>query len=540
MDNKSSFNNEEKTYEPVKNRSSEDSSLTDFLSDIAQLIEASQWDTARNTCDYAMRFYPQNERLNCFKLMVMFKVKSRESLRNLSAPFDSVPEFSVIMNGSDEELKRELLGYIEYINKRNENDRFDAIYRLAVREMNSANTPEQFNKAYGMFMTVLNYSNSAVLAENCKNEADRLNKNRIYANAKKKMNSDNLTAAAYIEELQSARNLFLSIPGWMDADSNAAFCLDLIERTKNKQEYDKAQRKKKGKKIVRRIRRLICFLVPFAAVVAIAVFCWEPYIEPGARYLQAEKLMKENKFLAAVKIYDELDGFSDSTQKIATAFKGELALYIADGELDRAESLVNTAEYYKISQRNMNEMYKSYYSAYFSTLEVGDEIYFGEYEQTKSHKGNEAVKWIVLDKTGKNELLLISAYIIDNMRYAFYYDDEVTSWQGSYLRNRCFDSMFSSYERLMIKEGLIDDVSYSSVYVLSPNEVKQYADILKAKVTEYAYSADAYVSSSGYGNWWLRNPEESEYSYYVDSDGKVQSASIHDYCGWRPVITIKY
>lgn len=539
MDNKDGFLDEEKTYEPVKEKVGEDSALKAFLDDIAQLLESSQWDTARNTCDYAMRFYPQSEQLNCYKLMINFKVKKRESLRNLSAPFDMTAEFTAVMNGNDEELKRELLGYIDYINKRNENDRYEAIYRLAVREMNDANTPEQYDKASKMFLSVINYNNSAVLAENCKNEAEKLNKNRVYAEAKKKMNSDNLVADAYIEELHKARNLFLSIPGWMDSDSNAEFCLEIIERTKNKQEYEQAERKKKRKRLARRIRKLVCFIVPLAAIVTVAILCWKPYIEPGVKYLQAERLMKENKYMAAAKLYDELDGFADSTQKIAAAFKGELALYVAENDVDGAYALISTSEKYKVSKRNRDEMYKNYWNVYFASIEVGDEIYYGELEQTETYKGAEDIKWIVLDKTGENELLLISAYILDDISYT-YFDEEKVDWYDSSLYDRFYYRCFSDYEKLVIDRSFLDDNYYSYVYALSKEEAQKYSHILQAKVTEYAYSEGAYVDSSGYGEWWLRNPEESEYSYYVNSEGEILKGDIHDYYGWRPVIKIAY
>lgn len=536
MDKLNGGNDAESTYESLTENTAKLPELGMFLADISQLVVTAQWDVALNTCDYALRFYPHNEQLNCYKLMIKYRVTDRAALRNLSAPFDSAAEFREIMNGNDEALKKELSSIIAFINNRIENDRCDAIYRLAVREMNTANTPEKYEKAAGMFGNILNYSNAAVLAEKCRSEAEKLGKNRIYAEAKSKMDQKNLTDDAYIEELQKARNLFLSISGWMDADMNAEFCLELAGRTKNRQELKRQTRRRTVKKIRRRTVKLVSFLIPLILIIGAAVFCWKPYIYPGCKYLQAEQLMKENRFLAAAKIYDELDGFSDSTQKIAEAFKKELAVYVEADDVDGAKSIVDTAAKYKISSKNLIELEKNYRMLFFSNAEVGDEIYFGTYEQTEAYNGKESVKWIVLDKTD-NELLLISAYVLNNFWY--YYDDQEISWVNSSLRNK-EDSLFSLSERSVFAENYTDALCFDEVYALSKEEAQKYSHILKAKVTEYAYENGAYVNSSGYGEWWLRNPETSRYSYYVDSDGEIQRDSVFSSHGWRPVVKVVY
>ena len=78
-------------------------------------------------------------------------------------------------------------------------------------------------------------------------------------------------------------------------------------------------------------------------------------------------------------------------------------------------------------------------------LYVGDEFTLGTYEQDNNlDNGAEDIEWIVLEKTGDNEYLCISKYVLDAQ---FFGKDNLeirNRWSTSYLREWLNNSFYNT------------------------------------------------------------------------------------------------
>ncbi|MFA6730276.1 MAG: DUF6273 domain-containing protein [Eubacteriales bacterium] len=211
------------------------------------------------------------------------------------------------------------------------------------------------------------------------------------------------------------------------------------------------------------------------------------------------------------------------------------------------------------------------------TLEAGDTIYFGSYEQDGDvSNGSEKIKWRVLDIDGEsNRALVISSWILDVAPY----NDESgdTTWESSYLRSWLnsyfFESAFDETEKTFIIETEVKadpnpqygtncgDDTADRVFLLSYSESRRYFDYtpggaqmykaadevvhpdLISFYTPYALSKNAYSKNLyNSGVWWCRTQGYTggdacnvSWAGYISSYGHYTTMSSY---GVRPVITL--
>lgn len=191
--------------------------------------------------------------------------------------------------------------------------------------------------------------------------------------------------------------------------------------------------------------------------------------------------------------------------------------------------------------------------------QVGDIVTFGSYEQNNNQSCAEPIEWIVLDRDGRNALLL-SRYCLDNVPF---HDQQVeTKWADSYLREWLNDTFlytaFSSSEREDIVSTSIttskNPVHRTSggrdttdkVFLLSIDEVETYFDSdvdRRVDATAYAKRQGAQVYNTG--AWWrLRSPGKFDYSVasvYASGQIAYDGDAVSDYgCAIRPAIWVEY
>ncbi len=160
------------------------------------------------------------------------------------------------------------------------------------------------------------------------------------------------------------------------------------------------------------------------------------------------------------------------------------------------------------------------------SVEVGDYITFGTYEQNDVDDGKEEIEWKVIDvKEGK--ALIISKYCLD----AKPYNTEHTSltWENCTLRKwlneEFYDIAFTAEDKLRISEESVDDTK-DKVFLLNIEEVNKYfsndGDRI-ATSTVYAVNQCSQVSSDNGGSWWwLRTSSSDSYRVpYVMAYGGV-------------------
>ncbi|MBQ9879628.1 MAG: toll/interleukin-1 receptor domain-containing protein [Clostridia bacterium] len=146
-------------------------------------LEDGEWGKADDFCEQVLNLEPENAQAYLGKLMSDLRVHRQEDLINCERPFDQNNYFKKAVRFGDDKLVAELEGYIDNINKRNENARLTGIYNEAVETMNSARTEDAYKAAADLFKTISDFKDSSQLtnrcfelAENCRKDAKNVAK----------------------------------------------------------------------------------------------------------------------------------------------------------------------------------------------------------------------------------------------------------------------------------------------------------------------------------------------------------------------------
>ena len=180
--------------------------LSSSLSNVNPLLERAfifledkKWGEADTYCEKVLDLSPKNARAYVAKLMAELKVCRMEDLANCKQPFDDNGNYLKAIRFGDEGLTKLLMGYIDAINTRIENEEKESQLReLAIR----ARIEEE--------------KKEALLRERTPEE--RTYKSALFY----AMNSSNDYASH-----KYAAELFESIPGYKDSDQLKAKCLEL-------------------------------------------------------------------------------------------------------------------------------------------------------------------------------------------------------------------------------------------------------------------------------------------------------------------------
>lgn len=532
-------------------------------------LEDGNWQSADEYCEKVLDIDPENARAYLGKLMTELKVRRQEQLKDEEKPFDKNNHYQRIIRFADEELKSTLIGYIEYINTRNENTRLAGIYCNATSAMAAANTESAYKEAACVFETIREYLDSATLAQTCYEKAEIVRKE---AERKAKRNIKILINATAIVCVVIAFLFLLKtviIPSGKYHDAMAL---------KNEGRFEEA-------------------IAAFAAL--------DGYIDSATqiencrtaimdcKYNDAFKLMDDGQYTEAIVAFEALDGYKDSVAQIEnckTAIMEEkyinaVALMDAGNIIEAYEAFV-TLDGYKNSADNARSIRFTYEIERLKSANVGDYVVFGAYEQDNdTSNGKEDIEWLVLE-VNNGKAFVISKYALDckmynnNKEHYIIYEDikwenghpnfdfsysvEDITWENcdlrEWLNGDFYNSAFSADEKAKIDTTTVstnlDNTVQDKVFLLSTNEVHKYFDSVHTslcKPTNYSFYAvpvGTYVhSSSGNVWWWLRSSGRdrtraarvvddggvSKYGNYVDNYGSY----VDDYGYVRPALWIE-
>lgn len=293
-------------------------------------LEDGDWRSADEYCEKVLDADPENAQAYLGKLMAEMRIRRQEELADCSEPFDKNGNYQKALRFADEQLAGTLNRYIAHINERNENQRLTNIYGDAISSMQAAKTEGEFKAAAGIFQTIPGFKDANELAKQCMELAETARKNTIYNNAK---------STAEVETKQSLKNaleLFRSLPGWQDADEQAAACERKIEELKAKEEAERIATEKRRKR-----NKKIGAIVASVAVVCIAfVIVLNTIIIPNGQYNDAVALMNDGKYEEAIATFEAMDNYKDSSEQIAKCRNA-----ITEKKYQTAVSLIDTESY---------------------------------------------------------------------------------------------------------------------------------------------------------------------------------------------------
>ena len=437
-------------------------------------LEDGDWNSADEYCERVLDIDPENATAYLGKLLSELRVRKQESLKDQAEPFDHNNNYQKAIRFADEKLKSTLTGCIEYIHTRNENARLDGIYTSAKNAMSAANTESAYK-----------------------------------------------VAAA----------LFESISGWRDADEKIYACQKKIEEIKAKEEAARLERERKAEierkeaeRIAKRNKKIAIITTPIVCAVIAFIIVLNTVIIPNGKYNNAIALMDAGKYGEAILVFEALEGYKDSANKIE-----ECNINIYGEEVWNKVKSVN----------------------------VGDTYRFGSYEQDNNKSnGQEDIEWLVLAKEG-TKILVISKEALDCKPYNTSYTD--VTWETCTLRkwlnNDFINAAFSADERTMIPTVTVSadknpdysanpgNATQDQVFLLSITEVNKYFSSDSArqcKPTDYAVANGAWDRGNCW--WWLRSPGYSQnIAAYVNNDGDVDEFGTYvdrANCAVRPALWI--
>ncbi len=447
-------------------------------------LEDSEWNSADEYCEKVLDQDPENAEAYLGKLMAEMRVRKQDALRDQAEPFDGHNNYQKALRFADDKLKTALTGYIEHINTRNENARKDGILSDAKSKMTGAN--------------ILNY--------------------------------------------ESAIKQFESISGWKDADEQIHNCKKKIEELKAKAEAERLERERKAEKRAKRNKKIAIITTPIVCVSIAFIIVLNTVIIPNSKYNKAVDLMNNDKHNEAIAIFEELDDYKDSKDKILESKYNHAVEQMNAGKTVKAYEALIALDGYKDSTEKANSIFGKYFTEKNGQIKKGKHITFGTYEQNNnSSDGKEDIEWLVLDKKD-GKALVISKNALDCQQYNTSQSD--VTWETCSLRkwlNSTFISMaFTDAEKSVIPTVTVSadknpecstnpgNATQDKVFLLSIPEANQYFSSDSArqcKVTAYAEAQDDYVSSFN-GNcwWWLRSPSyEQDNAAIVFVDGGVDA-----------------
>lgn len=259
----------------------------------------------------------------------------------------------------------------------------------------------------------------------------------------------------------------------------------------------------------------IAYLI-IVAIAAFGIFLFY-YIVPNIRYENAVELMTNENYEAAYTVFEDLNDFKDSPEK----------LYEVDSILTKRQIQA------------------------IQTSSVGDSVTFGGYEQDVNiTNGKEKIEWIVLEKD-EEKVLLISKYCLDQEP-----DIDSLQWETSnvrkWLNNDFFNTAFTEcqQEKVFLSEiqnmqdGNVRTMANNTVdhvYLLSVDEVKKYFPTASDRIAECTqYLIQTYEAETA-GWWALRTPTNSDRCVAcIDDYGQIHDNDMVVFSGKtvRPVICV--
>ena len=192
---------------------------------------------------------------------------------------------------------------------------------------------------------------------------------------------------------------------------------------------------------------------------------------------------------------------------------------------------------FKDSQEQAKQLIKNYPQV----AQIGDIVYFGDYEQdNRTANGKEEIEWRVLEKDADGNMLLVSRFALDCRRY----HDSVkqVTWEEcdlrQWLNNDFYSAAFSGAEQKKIKTTTIENRDNADYYTSGGNDTKDKVFLLSIdEAKTYLPSsvdriclATAYAESQGSQlegvtktcRWWLRSPGSTLFTAsYVKIDGFI-------------------
>ena len=265
----------------------------------------------------------------------------------------------------------------------------------------------------------------------------------------------------------------------------------------------------------------------------------------------------------AIRVYGEAGTYENAQNKVTVLQREEdyrtAEALCQEKEWQEAKAIYERLTDYKDAESKIAVCNAKICDAAFQPWKI---VQFGHYPQTKENNDDRLIEWQVLDRDGRNALL-ISRYGLDKLPYnetlanVTWEQCTLRAWLNSTFINRTFtdeeqaailvtdvdNGTGQGYEGWSV-EG--SNNTLDKIFLLSYAEAYQYFGVtyengsnIKARVAPYDFvSWSTQKTEEGIGAiaWWLRSPGEAQiYALYVGADGHVGSEDVAGDGGFNAV-----
>lgn len=446
-------------------------------------LEDGNWQEADTYCEKVLDQDPENAQAYLGKLMAELQVHTQEGLIDCKAPFDGSDNYRKAIRFGVESLQQMLTSTVDGINARNEENRRAGIYQNAQSKMAVAQAEGDYTAAALLFESISEYRDAAALGEECRDKAETARKDAILA-----AGNAALEKAKKISDYESALERFASIPGWKNADENAALCQRKIDEIHLETERKKEQHRVAAEAAKKKAKKIAIIAAPIVCVCIVFVIVLTTVIIPKQKCNKALDMIESGDYQQALILLKSLP------QKY----------------IQSVESLM------------------------LAKAIPGDTVFFGEYEQDNlTSNGKEGIEWLVLDKMD-DKALIISKYILVDK--AFDESGSNATWENCSLRkwlNADFiNDAFSTDEQSKIQSTHVAADKNPKIDVDSGNPTMDKVFLLSVLEAEKYFSSaetkelfDVVAGSNVSNPWWLRTSGASG-SIFNFSDGLQNCATL--------------
>ncbi len=207
-----------------------------LLKRAAMFLEDGDWARAHELCDQILNTDPENAQAYVYELMGDLQVPTQAGLVNCPQPFEGNKNYQKAIRFSSPELQSELQGYNVSIRERNETDRKNRIYSDAVEKTAYSTSESSYRDAAKLFEAISGWKDADDRREDALQKADAAKKDSIYQQA------IGLSSRNDSKSISDAIKRFESIPGWKDAETQAAELTARLEEAIKREKVEQQER----------------------------------------------------------------------------------------------------------------------------------------------------------------------------------------------------------------------------------------------------------------------------------------------------------
>ncbi|MBQ2377904.1 MAG: TIR domain-containing protein, partial [Clostridia bacterium] len=290
-------------------------------------LEDGDFDSADEYAEKILDIDPECSDAYIVKLLIDLKLRSASQISSYATPIDRNPNYIKALRFAKGDTRNTIEGYNQTIVERIELDNKKQQYTTACTLMNARN----YDEAIATFSKIKDFKDSAKKIETCKTNKETDRKEGIYVEALRAVASN----AADDKAIKKSISALQSIKGYKDADAQVEKLQVRLEKwyedkkiadekARIKAEQDRLEaarlaelRKIKAEQNKKKAKKIAKIAIPCLVALIILVVLTITLFIPMLRFNKADKLFAEGKYDEANSIYHELDGFSNSDQRIA-------------------------------------------------------------------------------------------------------------------------------------------------------------------------------------------------------------------------------